>query len=161
MIGRGAVAAALCAALCASSGARAEEARPAPKKLRIALDRLRAVRVAAALAEAVEERVCAALAEVSRADVVCPADVSAAATLAKSAMVFGECQSDECLRRVDEVRSADRRVSGAIERGEKGLVLSLQLTAPDGSGARVVERLPDDLDAIIARLPAAVKTLFP
>jgi len=161
VIARGALAAALAVALCAPGAPRGDEALPAPKKLRVALDKLRAVGVAAALAEALEERVCAALADVSQADVVCPSDVSAAVFLAKNAVVFGECQSDDCLRRVDALRSADRRVSGAIERGEKGLVLSLQITAPDGAGPRVVERLPDDVEAMMARLPAAVQKLFP
>jgi hypothetical protein len=86
--------------------------------------------------------------------------VTRVALVAKNAMVFGECQSDECLRRVEEARSADRRVGGALERGEKGLVLTLHVTAPD-AGPRVLERLPADVDALMARLPAAVKKLFP
>lgn len=157
---RAALAVALAAGLCAARVARAEDASPAPR-LRIALDPLRAVGVDPALAEAVEERVCAAIAEAVEADVVCPSDVAAVALVAKNAMVFGECQSDECLRRVEEVRSADRRVGGALERGEKGLVLTLHVTAPDGPGPRVLERLPADVDALMARLPGAVKKLFP
>ena len=152
---------AVAAALALAAGAaRAEDGRPA-RKVKIGLERLRAVGVSPALAEAVEERVCAALAQVSGADVVCPSDVAAAALLAKNAAVFGECATDECIRRVEALAAADRRVSGAIEKGEKGLVLSLQLTDPSGPGPRTVERVPEDLDAIAARIPGIVKKLFP
>lgn len=149
-------------AVAAPASASAAEAKPASAPLRIALDRLRAAGIAPALAAVVEERVCAALAEVSHAEVVCPSDVEAAAALAKTAMAFGECQSDECLRRVDALRSADRRVTGAVERGEKGIVLSLQLAGPEGAaGARVVDKLPEDVDALVAEIPAVVQKLFP
>jgi hypothetical protein len=146
-------------ALALAAGARAGE--PGAAKLRIGLEGLRAAGVSRALAEAVEGRVCAALAEASGADVVCPADVAAAVSLAKSAATFGECQPDDCLKRVEAVQRADQRVSGALERGEKGLVLSLQLTRPDGPGPKVVEKVPEDLDGILARVPGAVKKLFP
>ena len=146
-------------ALALAGAGRAEDAGAAAKP-RIALERLRAVRVSDALADAVEHRVCAALAEVAKAEVVCPSDVAAAAQLAREAMLFGECRSDDCLRRVDAIGSAERRVGGALERGDGGLVLSLQLTGPGGPGPRVVERLPEDLEALLARVPAAVKKLF-
>ncbi len=154
-----AVAAALGLTLAGVAGA--EDSRPAPRKVRIGLDRLRVAGVTPALAEVVEERVCAALGEVSGADVVCPSDVAAAAVLAKNAAVFGECQPDDCMKRVDAVKSADRRVSGAIEHAEKGLVLSLQVTGPEGPGPRIVERLPEDLDGIVAKIPGVVRKLFP
>jgi len=150
----------LAAALVLAVPARAEEAA-APKKLRIALDKLRTAGVAVALASLVEDQVCAALGDGARADVVCPSDVAAATALAKSAMAFGECQSDDCLRRLDAFQSADRRVSGALERTDKGIVLTLQLAGPAGSGPRVVERLPEDLDALVARIPGIVRKLFP
>ena len=155
-----ALAAAALALALAGEAARAEDAK-APPRVRVALDPLRAVGVSPALAEAVEERICAALAERPGLDVVCPSDVAAAALLARNAALFGECQGDECLRRVDAVRAADRRVGGAVERGERGIVLSLQLTGPGGPGPRVVERLPEDLDGIVARIPAVVAKLFP
>jgi len=155
-----ALAAAAALALAVAAPARAEDPAPAPARLRVGLERLRASGVDRALAAAVEARVCAAIAESSRADVVCPADVEAAALLAKSAATFGECPPDECMKRVDAVRRADQRVSGALERGEKGLVLSLQLTRQDGPGPKVVEQVPADLDGIAARVPGAVKELF-
>jgi hypothetical protein len=150
----------LAAALAFTASARAEDPA-APKKLRIALDTLRTTGVAVALGSLVEDQVCAALGDAARADVVCPADVAAAAALAKSAMAFGECQSDDCLRRLDAFQSTDRRVSGALERTDKGVVLTLQLAGPAGSGPRVVERLPEELDALVARIPAIVQKLFP
>jgi hypothetical protein len=137
--------------------ARAAEAAP----LRIALEPLRAAGVSPVLASLVEERVCAALAEAARADVVCPADVEAAAALAKRSMELGECRADDCVRRVDAFRAADRRVTGALERAPGGLVLSLQLAGPAGPGARVAEALPEDVDGLVARLPALVRRLFP
>lgn len=162
MSARGAAALALALALC--GGARAEEpeeAKAAPRR-KVALDPLRVNGVAPALAQAVEDRVCALIGDLADADVVCPSDVAAAATLARTAVVLGECQSDECLRRVDAVKRADRRVTGALERGEPGsLVLSLQVTSEAGPGPRLVEKLPEDLDALVARLPALVKKLFP
>jgi hypothetical protein len=155
----GALAAAAALALAVAAPARAADSAPA--RLRVGLERLRASGVDPALAAAVEARVCAAIAESSRADVICPADVEAAALLAKSAVTFGECPPDECMKRVDAVRRADQRVSGALERGEKGLVLSLQLTRQDGPGPKVVEQVPADLDGIAARIPGLVKKLFP
>ncbi len=160
---RRAAAALVALALAVAGAAGAEEAQaPAPPaRVRVGLDRLRVAGVSKALAEAVEDRVCAALGERKDLDVVCPADVAAAMLLAKNAAVFGECQSDDCVRRVDAVKAADRRVTGAIEKGERGVVLSLQITSPSGPGPKVVEKLPVDLDAIAARIPAVVKKLFP
>jgi hypothetical protein len=145
-------------ALAAAGAGEPTAARPAP---RTALDPLRVDGVSPALAGIVEERVCAALSEAARGEVVCPADVQAATALAKAAMVFGECGSDECLRRVDQALGADRRVAGTLARGEKGVVLSLQLTAPEGPGPRVAETLPEDVDALVARIPPLVQKLFP
>lgn len=155
-----ALAAAAVLGLALAGVARAEEPA-APPRSRIGLDRLRAAGVSPALAGAVEERVCAVLAEVADADVTCPSDVAAAAAVARSAALLGECASDDCMRRVDAMRAADRRVSGSLERGGgKGVVLTLQLSGPQGPGSRVVERLPEDLDEIQARLPAAVRRLL-
>ena len=149
------------AALGLALGGVASADEPAARqRLRLGLDKLRAAGVSEVLAEAVEERVCAVLVEVADADVTCPSDLAAAAVLARTAAVFGECRSDDCMKRVEAVKSADRRVSGSLERGEEGVVLSLQLTGPDGPGPRVVERLPEDLDEIFARLPAAVRKLL-
>lgn len=146
-------------ALAAAAGARAEDAQG--PRIRVGLDRLRVAGVSSALAEAVEERICVALGELPGLDVVCPADVAAAALLARNAAVFGECATDDCIRRVEAVRAADRRVSGALEKAEKGVVLSLQVTGPEGPGPRVVEKLPGDLDAIAAKVPKLVRRLFP
>jgi hypothetical protein len=157
---RRAAAAAAALGLALAAPAPAEDPKP-PARVRVGLDPLRVAGVSPAFAEAVQDRLCVALGEVPGVDVTCPADVAAAALLARNAVVFGECQQDECLKRVDAVRSADRRVSGALERGEKGVVLSLQISGPSGPGPRVVERLPEDLDAVVARLPAAVRKLFP
>lgn len=154
------LAALLALAAVAGGGARAEDAK-ATARVRVALDRLRAGGISPALTQAVEERVCAALSERPGLEVVCPADVAAAALFARNAALLGECATDECLQRVERAKAADRRVTGALERGEKGVVLSLQVTGPEGPGPRVVERLPEDLDAILAKVPAAVKRLFP
>ena len=156
------VPAALALAAGLALAAPAADPPPAPRSAdRIALERLRAPGVATGLVEAVEERICAALAEASGAEVVCPADVAAAARLAHQAAAFGECATEECLKRVDAVRAAGRRVTGALERGERGLVLSLQLSGPAGPGPRIVERLPEELEALVDHVPAVVKRLFP
>jgi hypothetical protein len=44
---------------------------------------------------------------------------------------------------------------------EGGFVLPLQLTSGQGPGPRVVEALPQDVDALVAHIPAAVRKLFP
>jgi hypothetical protein len=138
------------------------EGTPAPARLRIGLDRLRAAGVEPAWAEAVEQRICAALAEAARdADVVCPADVEAAARLAKDAMIFGGCQSDDCLKQVDAVRAADARVSGALERKDGAVVLTLRLAGRGGRTAEAAGRLPEDLAGVAARVPEIVKKLLP
>jgi hypothetical protein len=152
---------ALLAAAALALGGAGRAAEAAPAALRTALDPLRAAGVPPGLAEVVEGRICAALSEAGSGEVVCPSDVAAAAALAKAGMMFGECQADECLRRVDAMRSADRRVAGSLERVEGGFVLSLQLTSGQGSGPRVVEALPQDVDALVAHIPAAVRKLFP
>jgi hypothetical protein len=153
------LAVAVALALVAPGAPRAAETGPA--RVRLALDKLRVRDVQPALAQVVEDRVCAALGERAGLEVVCPADVAAAALLARNAALFGECKADDCMKRVDDVKAADQRVGGAIEKGEKGLVLSLQLTTTSGPGPRVVEKLPDDVDAIVARIPGIVKKLFP
>lgn len=158
-------AALLAAAVAALAGpapaADAPAARPEARKERVALERLRAEGVAPALVEIVEERICAALAGIGGVEAVCPADVAAASQLAHQAALLGECASDDCMSRVDAVRRAARRVTGALVRGEGGLVLSLQLAGPSGAGPRFVERLPEDLEALVSRIPAVVKKLFP
>jgi hypothetical protein len=146
----------------AAGGGGRGEAAPAPARLRIGLDTLRAAGVEQAWAEAVEQRVCAALAEVARdADVACPADVQAAARLAKDAMVFGGCQPDDCLKQVDAVRAADARVSGALERKDGAVVLTLRLSGRGGWTAEAAGRLPEDLAGVAARVPEIVKKLLP
>ncbi len=155
--------AALAAALALAPAARPADPSdpvPAPKKLRVALDKLRTSGVAAALGSVVEEQVCAALADGGRVDVVCPSDLAAAAAIAKSAMAFGDCQADDCMGRLEAFQNADRRVGGALERVDGGIVLSLQIAGPAGPGPRVSEKLPEDLDALVARIPAIVKKLL-
>jgi hypothetical protein len=143
----------------AAPAAPAEDAAPA--KARLALEPLRVRDVPPSLAQIVEDRVCAALGERPAFEVVCPADVAAAAVLAQNAAVFGDCRSDDCVKRVEDAKAADQRVSGTIEKGGKGIVLSLQLTTASDPGPRVVETLPEDLDAIVGRIPGIVKHLFP
>jgi hypothetical protein len=156
-----ALAASAALGLALAGAARAEEPAPAAPKVRVGLEKLRAAGVTPAYAEAVEERVCAALAELPRLEVICPADVAAAALLAQRSVIFGECSSDECVQRVEAMRAADRRVVGALEKGEKGLVLSLQVSSPDGPGPRVAEKVPEDLEALFSKVPGIVKKLFP
>jgi hypothetical protein len=155
------LAAAVVAGLALGTVARADDPRPAGR-LRLGLDRLRAGGVEKAYADLVEQQLCAALAERAKdAVVVCPADVEAAAALAKSAMVFGECQPDDCLKRVDALRAADDRVTGALERKDGAVVLSLKLSRAGGDAVEVAGRLPEDLDGAAERVPGIVKKLFP
>jgi hypothetical protein len=84
---------------------------------------------------------------------------AAAAVVARGSTVFGECSTDDCLRRLGAWRSADRRVTGTLERGG-GIVLAIGLAGPDGAGPRVVETLPEDLGALGARVPGVVAKLF-
>lgn len=154
---RGRLAAALLAGL-AAAAARAGDA-PAPRRL--ALEKLQARGVSVPLAEVVEERICQALNEVSRAEVICPSDLATVAALARTATMFGECTTDDCVKRVDDAAAAERRVRGALRRGEQGLVLELALVGPDGTLGQASGGLPEDVEALVARVPAIVKKLFP
>ncbi len=160
MKARAALAAALAAAVVAGA-ARADQPPAAAKKLRIALEPLKAPAIAVALVSAVEEQICIEIAGATGAEVVCPGDIAAAAEAARQGAIHGQCSSDECLRRVDEMKVADRRVFASLERGGGGLVLSLQVVDPTGPGGRVVEKLPEDVDGLFSRLPGAVRKLFP
>jgi hypothetical protein len=151
----------LVTALVLASAALARAEAPAPRKL--ALDPL-AVRggVEPSLASVVEQRLCQALAEAAAgADLVCPEDVAAAASMARSEALMGRCPSDECMKKVEELRAAPRRVGGFLERDGKGLVLTLVLRedgVPDPRTASA--RLPQELDGLLAGVPGLVKKLF-
>jgi hypothetical protein len=154
----------LASAVAVAGAARGGEAPGPAGAGRLALEPLRASGVSPALAAVIEERICAALPEASGAEVVCPADVAAAAELARQAALFGECRTEECLERVDRVRAAERRVTATVERADGALVLSLrvaQAAAGAATAPGVTERLPEDLDALVSRIPAIVKKLFP
>jgi hypothetical protein len=99
--------AALAAVLVAGSAAGPAAAnRPAPAatSIRIALEPLRAPALSAVLVAAVEEKLCADMAEATGAEVVCPGDIAAAAEAARQSAIHGECLTDECLRRVDAMK---------------------------------------------------------
>lgn len=64
------------------------------------------------------------------------------------------------VRRVDAMRRADRRVSAVLARDERCLVLSLGITTREGPVRRVLEKVPEDVDARLARIPHLVKKLF-
>jgi hypothetical protein len=145
-------------ALLALGSARAEE----PRKVRLGLDRLRARGVDRTVAETVETRVCAALVERAKdADVVCPSDVDAATQLAKDAMIFGACASDECLKRAEAARAADVRVTGTLERRDGAVVLTLWLARPDAPTRDAQGKLPEGLDGLGERVAAIVQKLLP
>jgi hypothetical protein len=155
------LAAAAVAGLALGTVARAEDPKPAGR-LRLGLDRLRTAGVEKAYADLVEQQLCTALAERAKdAAVVCPADVEAATALAKSAMVFGECQSDDCVKRVEALRAADARVTGALERKDGAVVLSLKLARAGGAAVEAAGTLPEDLDGAAERVTGIVKKLFP
>jgi hypothetical protein len=156
------VAVAAVAGLALGAVARAEDASPAARRLRLALEPLRAAGVEKGYAETVEQRVCAALAEHAReAEVVCPADLAAATLLAKNAMVFGECAPDECVKRVEALRAADARVTGALERKDGAVVLTLRLARTGGATAEAAGKLPEDPGGVAERVPGIVKKLLP
>jgi hypothetical protein len=155
------LAAAAVVGLALGTVARADDTKPAGR-LRLGLDRLRAAGVEKAYADVVEQQLCAALSERVKDDaLVCPADVEAAAALAKSAMVFGECQADDCLKRVEALRAAADRVTGSLERKDGAVVLSLKLARAGGASVEAAGKLPDDLDGAAERVPGIVKKLFP
>jgi hypothetical protein len=140
--------------------ARGDDA-PAPAAKRVALEPLSARGVSVPIAQVVEERICQALGEAAKAEVVCPADVATVTALAKTAGMFGECAADDCVKRVDAATAAERRVRGTLRRGERGLVLELALVGPDGLIRQASDRLPEDVDAMVEHVPAVVKKLFP
>jgi hypothetical protein len=147
-------------ALVALAGAAgAGDGRAAAK---LALDPLDVRGVQRALAAAVEQKLCQALHErAPAADLVCPEDVAAAASIARQEVILGRCTSEECMKRVEDMRIAPRRVNGWIERDAKGIVLSVTLRDGEAPPRTVSERLPEDLDPLLARIPGIVEKLLP
>jgi hypothetical protein len=142
--------------------ARAEgpdpEGAPRPK---LVLDPLDVRDVQRSLAAAVELRACQALAEASPGvDLVCPEDVAAAAAIARQDAVMGRCSSEECLKRVEEMRASPRRVTGSLVRDGKGLLLRLDLRTGLSEPRTASARLPDDLDAMLSAVPGLVRQLL-
>jgi hypothetical protein len=80
-----ALATAAALALGASGAALADDAKPTARP-NVALDPLRNGGVRAMFVQAVEDRICTILGEVSGAEVVCPSEVAAAALLARNAV---------------------------------------------------------------------------
>jgi hypothetical protein len=158
--GRAALAVSLGALAALGAPARGDGA-PAAAAQRVALEKLSARGVSVPIAEVVEERICQALGEVAKAEIVCPADVATVTALARTAGMFGECAADDCVRRVDAATAAERRVRGTLRRGEKGLVLELALVGPEGTLRQASDRLPEDVDAMVERVATVVKKLFP
>jgi len=133
-----------------------------PVAAKLVLDPLDARGVQRSIAAVVEQRVCQALQERSPGvDLVCPEDVAAAASIARQDVIMGRCSTEECMKHVEELKASPRRVNGRIERDAKGLVLSLVLSEGAGEPRTVSERLPEDLDALLARIPPLVRKLLP
>jgi hypothetical protein len=129
---------------------------------KLALDPLDVRGVQRSIAAAVEQRVCQALQDRSTGvDLVCPEDVAAAASIARQEAIMGRCATEDCMKRVEEMKAAPRRVTGFIERGAKGIVLSLTLREGAGEPRTVSERLPEDLDALLGRISPLVEKLLP
>lgn len=143
------------------ASASAAEAAPAAA-LRVALRPLRPEGVEPSLASFVQSTVCAEIGRQKDVEAVCPEDLAAAAAMARTSVAFGTCASDECLKKLEELARADRRVTGEVSRAGDGLLLSLALW--QGEAARperqVSERLPADPKALLDRIPEVVRKLF-
>lgn len=157
---RAALALAVALAVAAPAGSsRGEE--PAVTRPKLVLDPLDAKEVQASLAMAVEGRVCQALGDASPGvDLVCPEDVAAAMTIARQDALMGRCSSEECMRRVEEMKSGPRRVTGAIRPDGKGLLVRLDLRDGMKEPRSVEAHLPGDLEALFAGLPGLVQKLL-
>jgi len=139
--------------------ARGEE--PAAAHPKLVLDPLDAKGVQPSLASAVEGRVCQALGDASPGvDLVCPEDVAAAMTIARQDALMGRCASEECMRRVEEMKAGPRRVTGAIRPDGKGLLVRLDLREGMKEPRSVEAHLPGDLDALFAGVPVLVQKLL-
>ena len=141
--------------------AAAGDAVPAAS-LRVALRTLRSEGVAPALVSLVQSAVCTEIGRQKNVEAVCPEDLAAAAEVARASAAFGTCASDECLRKLEELAKADRRVTGELSRAGDGLLLSLALweggaTRPE---RKVSERIPSDPKALLDRVPEVVRALF-
>lgn len=149
------------AALLLALPAAAEDAPAAPSRPRIVLERLSLKGVEKALGETIEGQLCQALGAAAQAEAICPDDIAAAATLARQSALFGECTTDDCMRRVDAIRDAERRVSGSLTIADDGIVLSLTLSERNGQPiSRTLQKLPKDLDGCVAAAPEVLKKLF-
>jgi len=142
----------------AAGGAGAE----GPAAAKLVLDPLDVRGVQRSLAAVVEQRVCQALQDRSPGvDLVCPEDVAAAASIARQDAIMGRCSSEDCMKHVEDLEAGPRRVKGSIERDAKGIVLSLTLRDGAGDPRTVSDRLPEDLDALLARVSPLVGKLLP
>jgi len=114
------------------------------------------------LATLLEQRICLALAELQPGvDLVCPEDVAAASTMARNDAIMGTCRSDACMERVEAMRKAPRKVTGSLARDGKALLLTLVLRVDGVTEPRLAKaKLPDDVEAALARVPALVKELL-
>jgi hypothetical protein len=131
----------------------------APQKL--VLDPLDLRDVQKALGAAVELKVCQSLSEASPGvDLVCPEDVAAAMAIARQDAVMGRCASEDCVKRVEEMRAGPRRVTGALVRDGKGVSLRLDLREGMKEPRTVQARLPEDLEALLGAVPALVRQLL-
>jgi len=150
----------LLAAFLPAADAVAEAAPPAP--LRVALRTLRAEGVEPSVASFVQSAVCTGIGRQKDVEAVCPEDLEAAAEVARASTAFGTCTSDECLKKLEEVAKADRRVTGEVSRSGDGLVLTLALW--EGEAARperkISERIPSDPEGLLERIPEVVRKLF-
>jgi hypothetical protein len=136
------------------------ESPPPPPPTRLRLHRLEARGLSTALVGAIEERLCQALSEAGRADVVCPSDVASAAELARQGMIFGACQTEACLADVERAAAASLEVRGQLVRDGERLRLTLTLRSPTGLESRAEALLPSALEPLLAGLPALARQLL-
>ncbi len=142
--------------------AAAAAAAPGPAAPRVALRTLGSEGVEPALASLVQSAVCEALGRRKDVEAICPEDLAAAAELARSSVALGTCTSEECLRRLEELARADRRVTGEVSRAGGGLRLSLALWEGEAAAPKrkVSERVPADPKELLDRVPEVVQKLF-
>jgi hypothetical protein len=163
--GRATLAALLLLCGSALAGEGPATGKPAPGSApagsaRLRLHRLQAKDVLPVLVEAIESRLCQALAEASRAEVICPEDLAAVAELARQEALLGSCESEECLRRAERAGEAGVQIHGRLVKEGDGLRLTLTLTGVGGRAGQAEASLPAALEPLAKRLGPLARALL-
>jgi hypothetical protein len=144
-------------AACASAPAPKPAVRAADP-VRLVLRALRAPPEDRALAGDVDGQLCAAASQDPAYQVVCAADVQAAAEVGQMRAAFGQCDdpSSNCVDQVQNLATGEQALSGELGRTGSGYTLTLVRASAGGEILRRVVRSSPDPAALQEQVPGAL-----